>query len=73
MKTIAITIDDDTLARVDRLGTGSRSKLVREAVRAYVTQLEQQAQEEREHAIVQRHRRRLAQEARALVRTQARS
>jgi len=71
MKTIAITIDEDTLERVDRLGRGSRSKLVREAVRAYVSHLERLAEDAREAEIVQRHRGRLARQARALVRAQA--
>jgi metal-responsive CopG/Arc/MetJ family transcriptional regulator len=76
MKTIAITIDEDMLARVDRLdGKGSsgrnRSRLIREAVREYLSRLERQADEAREAAIVHRHRGRLALQAQALVRVQA--
>ena len=73
MKTIAITIDDDTLERVDRIGGGrSRSRVIREAVKEYVSRLERAAEEEREAAVIRRHRGRLAQQARALVRAQAR-
>jgi hypothetical protein len=42
MKTIAITVDEDTLARVDRLAQGSRSRLIRGAAREYVCRLERQ-------------------------------
>lgn len=73
MKTIAITIDDETLERVDRLGGGrSRSRIIREAVRNHVAQLERLAEEEREAAVIRRHRGRLARQARALVHSQAR-
>jgi metal-responsive CopG/Arc/MetJ family transcriptional regulator len=71
MKTIAITIDEDTLARVDRVGGRSRSRVIREAVREYVIRHEQLADEERETDIVRRHRSRLARQAAALVRAQA--
>jgi metal-responsive CopG/Arc/MetJ family transcriptional regulator len=75
MKTIAITIDDDTLERVDRLGTRpggrNRSLVIRQAVREYVTRLERLADEEREAAVIRRHRGRLERQARALVRAQA--
>ncbi len=76
MKTIAITMDADTLARMDRLaarqgGRANRSRLIREAVRDYVARLERAAGDEREAEVVRRHRGRLAREARALVRQQA--
>jgi metal-responsive CopG/Arc/MetJ family transcriptional regulator len=77
MKTIAITIDEQTLERVDRLaGAGNpsgrnRSHVIREAVREYVSRLERLAEDQREAGIVRRHRGRLAQQARALVRQQA--
>ena len=74
MKTIAITIDEETLARVDRLGRGrDRSRIIRLAVREYITHLELQEQHAREAEIVRTHRHRLSQQARALVREQARS
>ena len=76
MKTIAISIDDDTLARLDRLaaregGGGNRSHVIRQAVREYVARLEQLAEDEREARIVRGHRSRLGRQARALVGQQA--
>lgn len=71
MKTIAITIEPDVLERVDRLAGTNRSKAIRQAIREYVTRLEQEAQDAREAAIVRRHRSRLAKQARALVAQQA--
>lgn len=72
MKTIAITIDDDTLERVDRIGGGrNRSRVIREAVQEYVARMDRVAGEEREAAVIRRHRGRLAKQARALVREQA--
>jgi metal-responsive CopG/Arc/MetJ family transcriptional regulator len=72
MKTIAITIDQATLERVDRLGVGrSRSGLIRDAVREYVGRLERLAEEEREAAVIHRNRGRLARQAHALARAQA--
>lgn len=77
MKTIAITIDEEMLERVDRLARSggasgtNRSRVIRQAVREYVLRLEQQAAEEREAATVRRHRGRLARQAQALIRQQA--
>lgn len=77
MKTIAITIDEDILARVDRVaradgrGTLNRSRIIRTAVRDYVSRLERQLDEHREAAIVHRHRSKLARQAAELVRQQA--
>jgi metal-responsive CopG/Arc/MetJ family transcriptional regulator len=75
MKTIAITIDEATLARVDRLagrvGVHNRSQVIRQAVQEYVARVERATEDEREDAIVRRHRSRLARQARTLVREQA--
>ena len=77
MKTIAITMDEATLEQVDRLvrsGAGAsrnRSQLIREAVHAHVARLERLADDEREGAVVRRHRGRLARQASALVSEQA--
>jgi len=77
MKTIAISIEQDTLDRVDRLTksggqTGTnRSHVIRLAIKEYVSRLERQAEEERETAIVRRHRGDLARQAKALVQEQA--
>jgi metal-responsive CopG/Arc/MetJ family transcriptional regulator len=78
MKTIAITIDEATLEQVDRLvgrgprGGRNRSQLIRTAVQDYISRIERLANDEREAAIVHRHRGRLARQASALVREQAR-
>ncbi len=76
VKTIAITIDNDTLDRLDRLtgrgvGRANRSRAIRQAVRDYVSVLERQAADEQEAAVFSRHRGRLARQASALVREQA--
>ncbi len=76
MKTIAITIDEPTLETVDRLvgrgrGAHNRSQMIRQAVHEYVARLERLAEDEREAAIVRRHRGRLARQTAALVREQA--
>ena len=70
MKTIAITIDEDLLARMDRLGDRNRSLLVREAVAQYVVRREREVAEAAEDAVIRRHRRRISREATALVRAQ---
>ena len=62
--------------RVDRLasrsGAANRSQVIRQAVQEYVSRLERATEDEREDAIVRRHRDRLARQARALGREQAR-
>jgi metal-responsive CopG/Arc/MetJ family transcriptional regulator len=78
MKTIAITIDEDMLNRLDQLGrrsaggaARSRSRIIREAVKEYITRHERLAAEEQEATIIRRHRIRLRQQARAAIREQA--
>lgn len=77
MKTIAISIEETTLDRIDRAtrkGRGkrrNRSELIRRAVEVYFARLEREAEEERERAIFHRHRRRLRREAATLIREQA--
>ena len=77
MITIAITIDEDMLTRVDRLAqrTGlarkNRSRVIRLALEDYVSRVERLARDQREAAIIHRHRGRLARQAGALVREQA--
>ncbi len=76
MKTIAITIDEDILIRIDKLagngdGGGNRSKVIREAVREYLSRVEQVAEEGREGEIFRRHRTQLRRQAVALVKEQA--
>lgn len=77
MKTIAITIEESALERLDRVarkGRGkrrNRSEVIRRAVQEYISRLEREAEEERERAIIHRHRHRLRREVAALVREQA--
>jgi len=78
MKTIAITIEEDILERIDRLagkggGSRKRSQVIRTAVREYLTRSERLADEEREGEILRKNRGRLARQAAALVKEQAKS
>lgn len=77
MKTIAITIDETTLKRLDELAMASsrlrsRSALVRTAVREFLERERRREIETREHEVLHKHRRRLARQARALIAEQAR-
>lgn len=78
MKTIAMTIDEPTLRRIDRLVTAkdpawrSRSAFIRQAVRQAADQLERTVEEDREREIIRRQRVRLNRQAAALVKEQAR-
>jgi metal-responsive CopG/Arc/MetJ family transcriptional regulator len=78
MKTIAITIDEPTLKRVDRLASDShyrfrnRSEIIRKAVEQFVKHIEREAEEQREAEIFRRHKSRLGRQAVALVKEQAR-
>ena len=76
MKTIAITIDDDTLRRIDELtesssSAGNRSQFIREAVRERLRQIERLSEEKREKEIFRRNRQRLQRQALALIKEQA--
>jgi metal-responsive CopG/Arc/MetJ family transcriptional regulator len=76
MKTIAITIEEDILDRIDRLvspggGPANRSKVIREAVREYLTRSDRLAEEAREREIFRRNRAKLSRQAAALVKEQA--
>src|SRR5437879_13924510 len=77
MKTIAVTIDPDTLASLDHLLSApsgpwkSRSPLVRQALQEFVREAERQREEAHEAAVFREHRERLAAEARALIAEQA--
>lgn len=77
MKTIAITIDDSTLALLDQLVERSgrargRSALVRTALREFAERARHQEVEAHEGRILKEHRKRLAREAEALIKVQAR-
>ena len=77
MKTIAMTIDEHMLKRVDGLvsrnvaATRNRSQIIRQAVAEFVIQQERQAEEAHEREIYQQHRQRLARQADTLVKEQA--
>jgi len=76
MKTIAVTIDEATLQILDELAEASpqpqsRSALVRVAIREFATQARRRESEAREHQILHKHRKRLAQQTRALIAEQA--
>lgn len=77
MRTIAVTIDEPTLKRVDRLMANntlpwkSRSEVIREAIQQLMSHLERAAEEEREKEIFRRSRARLNRQAAALIKEQA--
>lgn len=77
MKTIAITIDEATLRRVDRLMASevvpwkSRSEVIRQAVQKFIRELERADEEKREEEIFRRHGARLNRQAAALIKEQA--
>ena len=78
MKTIAITIDEETLAEIDDLDSsssryGSRSALVRDALAAFVARERRWAEEERERQVIRDHKLSLDEELEALVGDQARA
>jgi metal-responsive CopG/Arc/MetJ family transcriptional regulator len=73
VKTIAISIDEASLAALDRLTRRgrNRSELVREAVSEFVKRLEREDREAHERRALARSKRALARETSALVRDQA--
>jgi hypothetical protein len=70
MKTIAITIEDDVLNRIDSLA-GNRSEFIRKAVHDYLAHIETLEEEQRERKIFRQNRERLRREAIALIKEQA--
>lgn len=79
MKTIAISIEDETLNRMDRLTAtkdkrfSNRSRMIQEAMREYLSRIERIEEEDREREIFRRHRSRLARQAGALVKVQSKA
>jgi metal-responsive CopG/Arc/MetJ family transcriptional regulator len=74
MKTIAVTIDEPTLERIDELAKENgmnRSEIVREAAQNYIAEKEAKTEEERERKIFRRHKRKLKKQTAALIRDQA--
>ena len=78
MKTIAITIDEPTLKKVDRLTADTsfsfknRSDVIRRAIVQFIKRLEREVEEEREAEIFRKHKSRLNRQAVALIKEQAR-
>lgn len=79
MRTIAITIDEDIIERMDQLssrigpGRTNRSSIIRQAVREYLSRIECETEQERETEIFKAHRKKLALQTAALVKEQART
>jgi metal-responsive CopG/Arc/MetJ family transcriptional regulator len=77
MKTIAVTMEESTLKRLDRLPRRgnrrrrNRSEVIRKAVEDYLAKLERQAHTEHDAEIIRRHYRKLNRQAAALIRDQA--
>lgn len=77
MKTIAVTIDEETLARIDELTASSdrfasRSALVRDALAAYVARERRLGEEKRERRVLRKHKQSLNRELEVLIEEQAR-
>jgi metal-responsive CopG/Arc/MetJ family transcriptional regulator len=77
MKTIAVTVDEETLRLLDELTAGesgrrTRSALVRAALRQFAESERRRDVEEREREIFRHKGKQLAQQARLLIRDQAR-
>jgi Arc/MetJ-type ribon-helix-helix transcriptional regulator len=77
MKTIAVTMDETTLELLDQLTATSpkvrnRSAAVRIAVREFAERERRRESEAREDKVFQKHRKRLARQAEALIAEQAR-
>jgi len=82
MKTIAISIDEASLAAVDRLAQGAgrrhggvkkanRSEVVRQAVREFLAHRQRHEREERDRRILSAHRDEIERQAAALLAEQA--
>lgn len=76
MKTIAITIDDETLGLIDELHRSSRrfrsrSALVRAAIRAYASLERERRSRERELRVIRENKALLDRQLKAMVKEQA--
>ena len=88
MKTIAISIDESSLAAIDRIAgerdarargavkararKANRSAVIRRALRDFIVRRQKQEREERERVILKAHGERVRRQAEALVAEQAR-
>lgn len=82
MKTIAITIDEDSLAAIDRLartarggrsgkGRPSRSEVIRQALREFIARHRRREREESDRRVLAANRERIERQLNALVADQA--
>ena len=81
MRTIAISIDEDSLAAIDQIArrsgrrrgaaSANRSEVVRRAVQEYVARATKQEREEKDRKALAAHRALTARQAEALVAEQA--
>jgi Arc/MetJ-type ribon-helix-helix transcriptional regulator len=76
MRTIAITIDEETLRLIDQLHRSSRrfrsrSALVRAAIRAYASQERERLSRDRELRVIRENKRPLDRQLKAMVQEQA--
>lgn len=82
MKTIAISIDEESLAAIDRMASpaarggrrkkANRSELIRRALRDFVAQQRRREREASDARVLAAHRTRLERQVAALVAEQAR-
>jgi len=70
MKTIAITIEDTVLQRIDKVAS-NRSEFIRKAVDEYLGEIERIDEEACEREILRRNRDKLHRQAIALIKEQA--
>ena len=76
MKTIAITIEEDVLRRIDEIAGhkgqsgANRSRFIRDAIKDYLARIEKESEEEREREIFKRNRSKLHRQALALIKEQ---
>ena len=77
MKTIAISIDEQTINSIDEalkqetVAGKNRSQVIRQAVREYLADIREQSELGREREIFRRHRKLLKRQAIALMKGQA--
>jgi predicted transcriptional regulator len=76
MKPMTITIDEETIRKLDEVaaalpGVRSRSALVRTAIRDFIDRERQRQLEAHERDILRRHRQKLKRQAVALIQEQA--
>jgi metal-responsive CopG/Arc/MetJ family transcriptional regulator len=76
MKTIAISIEESMLERIDRIAyrkgrSANRSRLIRDAIREHLLHLEKTREEEHEREVFKLHKDKLRRQAVALIKEQS--